>query len=87
MYSIIITPAFEKTLRNYLKGNPDDKQKIIKSLSELIIDPDHPSLRTHKLEDKNDWSLSLDMSNRITFEIIDDHITLLNIGSHETVYI
>ena len=87
MYSITITPTFEKVLKNYLKNNPEDKRKIIKALSELITDPDHPSLRTHKLEDKNSWSLSIDTSSRITFEIVEDHIMLLNIGSHDTVYI
>ena len=67
---------------------------IEQTLFQLVEDPFHPSLRTHKL--KGDlgevWSCSIDYSYRILFEFVNDTqngeevILLLNLGTHDEVY-
>ena len=77
-----------------IRKNPAFRPLIEKTVRQLAEDPFHPSLRTHKLKGdlSNVWSCSIDYSNRVLFEFIDDPeqqkqaISLLNLGSHDEVY-
>ena len=86
MYRLIITPDFEKELIAYLLDHHDERDKIIKAFKELLADPDHPSLRTHKLNDRSEWSMSVDLTIRVTFEIDGENIVFQHIGTHDLVY-
>lgn len=61
-----------------------------KTLSFLITNPFHLSLRLHKLQSKYQdlHSVSINMQYRITLEleITDKDIILVNIGDHADVY-
>jgi mRNA-degrading endonuclease YafQ of YafQ-DinJ toxin-antitoxin module len=77
-----------------VKRNPQLKDAIADVLNQLVRDPFHPSLRTHKLSGDlaNVWSCSINYSLRILFEFVDDPenaeqaILLLTLGSHDEVY-
>ncbi len=67
--------------------------KMFKSLTEkkielLLINPNHNSLRLHKINTKGDqsWSISVDMKIRALFIYEKDGIVLVNIGTHDEVY-
>ena len=87
MYKIVISPHFSKELKRFINNNPEIKSKVIKSLTELISDPDHPSLRNHKLNSTQEWSISVDLNTRIIFKISESNIYLESIGNHDNVYI
>ncbi|EKD53330.1 MAG: Plasmid stabilization system [uncultured bacterium] len=86
MYRLVITPNFEDDIKNFVSSHPELKEKLIKSLKELLSDPDHPSLRTHKLGNNSEWSISIDMATRIIFDIKGDEIILIRLGPHDEVY-
>ena len=77
-----------------IRKNPAFRPLIEKTVRQLAEDPFHPSLRTHKLKGdlSNVWACSIDYSNRVLFEFIEDPeqqkqaILLLNLGSHDEVY-
>ena len=77
-----------------IRKNPAFRPLIEKTGRQLAEDPLHPRLRTHKLKGdlSNVWSCSIDYSNRVLFEFIEDPeqqkqaILLLNLGSHDEVY-
>ncbi len=76
---------FQKDLKNLYK-NTNYKIKVKKSLYLLQSNPNHPSLRLHKLSGTNNYSVSVDMSIRIINNIDSDDIYLLRIGPHQLVY-
>lgn len=88
------TPKSQRAFKRLIKRNPSLQKTIQQVLNQLICDPFHPSLRTHKLSgDLSDvWSCSIDYKFRILFEFMDDPdnpaqaILLLNLGSHDDVY-
>ncbi|MEM1169613.1 MAG: type II toxin-antitoxin system mRNA interferase toxin, RelE/StbE family [Cyanobacteria bacterium P01_H01_bin.35] len=86
-----------KSLRSFkslVRKNPQLRLLIEQTLRQLVEDPFHPSLRTHKLRGDlaGCWSCSVDYSYRIIFEFVqepeeeEEAILLLNIGSHDEVY-
>lgn len=75
------TPKFNKSLRKYshLESVIDQKIQL------FMVDPQHPSLRLHKLTGKlqNYYSISINMSLRITLYFEEDgSVTLSDIGTH-----
>ena len=57
-----------------IRKNPAFRPLIEKTVRQLAEDPFHPSLCTHKLKGdlSNVWSCSIDYSNRVLFEFIED---------------
>ncbi|MDJ1168957.1 type II toxin-antitoxin system mRNA interferase toxin, RelE/StbE family [Roseofilum sp. BLCC_M154] len=91
------SPKSLRSFKRLTRKNPDLRSLIEVTIRQLIEDPFHPSLRTHKL--KGDfsgcWSCSIDYSYRIIFEFVPDQeeeeeeeevILLLNLGTHDQVY-
>ncbi|WP_308254530.1 type II toxin-antitoxin system mRNA interferase toxin, RelE/StbE family [Geminocystis sp. GBBB08] len=70
------------------------RDAIEKTLTILAEDYTQQSLRSHKLKGdlQGCWSSSIDYSNRIIFEFVNDPdgnslaINLLTLGSHDDVY-
>jgi mRNA-degrading endonuclease YafQ of YafQ-DinJ toxin-antitoxin module len=66
------------------------KQKYLKTLQLLALNPHHPLVRFHRLSGKfkTYHSVSIDMFYRITleFEIRDNTIILIDVGAHDDVY-
>ena len=67
MRSIDWTPKSIRAFKRLIRKNPQLRPLIEKALRQLMEDPFHPSLRTHKLiGDLSDiWSCSVDYSYRL----------------------
>ncbi len=90
MYAIIITEAYAKCAKKFLKKHPDLVVRYLKTLELLRTNPHHPSLRLHALSGKHAGvhSVSINLSYRITleFQILEGTITPLHVGNHQAVY-
>jgi len=83
---LIQTSGFTDSLRSLTKRNPILSKKVKKSLKFLKQNLNHPSLRLHKIQGTNNYSVSVDMSLRIIVHIEGASVFLLNIGYHDEVY-
>ena len=83
------TARFAKNFAKLCKSR-EKRFKIIteKKIELLQVDPNHNSLRLHKINLKGDqaWSISIDMKIRVLFVYEKDGIVLVNIGTHDEVY-
>lgn len=88
MARLRFTEAYEKIAEKFLDKHPELEKRYYKTLQLLIVNPGHPSLRLHKLHGLNTYSVSINLSYRITMEfcVVDDLIVLLNVGGHDEVY-
>ncbi len=88
------TPKSMRAFKKMIRKNPQLRNLIETTLRQLVKDPFHPSLRTHKLQGdlSETWSCSINYSYRIIFEFIESDIEeekvilLVNLGSHDEVY-
>ncbi|MDA3885611.1 MAG: plasmid stabilization protein [Candidatus Delongbacteria bacterium] len=90
MAKIIYTETYNSRARKFLKKHPELKGQYEKSLKLLELNPQHPSLRLHKLTGKltDLYSVSINITYRITIDFIikDDKIIPITIGTHEEAY-
>ena len=90
MYEIFREDKFIKKASKFFKKHPNLKDKFKKVIYQLIEDPFHQSLKTHKLkgELKDFYSCSINYEYRIVLSIVivDNAIYLVDIGSHDEVY-
>ena len=90
MYKLIFTETYLRREKKFLKQHPELIERYKKVLRLLELNPDHPSLRLHKLSGKfkGKYSISITMSYRIiiTFAVTEKGIVLLDIGNHDEVY-
>jgi len=87
---ILYTDSYLKRARKFIKRHPDLVAQYEKTLKLLEINPNHPSLRLHKLQGKLSelYSVSINISYRISiiFLIENDKIIPIDLGSHDEVY-
>lgn len=81
-----LTLSFDREYVKSIKGNKPLEKKVKKQIWLLENDIKRPSLRLHKLQNSQFWSVSVDMSVRMLFTIEDEFITVYHIGKHEDVY-
>lgn len=90
MAEILYTDSYLKRARKFIKKHPELVSQYEKTLKLLEINPNHPSLRLHKLYGKLSelYSVSINISYRISiiFLIKDDKIIPIDLGSHDEVY-
>ena len=90
MAEIIYTESYTKRAKKFIKNYPDLLSQYEKTLKLLEMNPNHPSLRLHKLHGKLSelYSISINISYRISinFLIQDDIIIPVDIGSHDELY-
>ena len=90
MYEIKFADGYEKRAIKFLKKHKDIYPQYEKTIELLQHNPQHPSLRLHKLQGKmtSFSSVSINMKYRviIDFIIVDEVIILIDIGSHDDVY-
>lgn len=86
---IVSSKRFDRNLSKLYDSDSFYKEKVSKVLKNLIT-PNallySRSSRLHKLRGSEIYSVSVDMSIRIIFQINGNEINLLNIGKHEDVY-
>jgi len=89
-YEIIFTESYTRRAVNFLKKHPELRNQYKKTLELLELNPQHPSLRLHKLSGalSDLHSVSINVSYRITLEFLveGNNILPVNIGKHEDVY-
>ncbi|GAP94069.1 type II toxin-antitoxin system RelE/ParE family toxin [Leptolyngbya sp. NIES-2104] len=91
---LVWSSGFSRELKRLLRQNPQMNSQIEQTLEQLALDPFDPSLKTHKLKGDlaNCWSCSVNYSDRIVFqfvensETVEEEILLLTVGSHDEVY-
>jgi mRNA interferase YafQ len=87
--------SFKRSFKRLTRKNPQLQDKILEVLELLSNDPFAPSLKSHKLAGKLDglWSCSVAYDCRIIFAFRtdattgEDSIVLIDIGSHDEVYL
>ena len=74
--------------KKLIRKNPRLQTKVKTALALLQSDPQHSSLRLHKLTGTpfDDWSISITRDIRIIFSYIQDGVLLSAIGTHDEVY-
>ena len=86
-YRLIFPESYLKREKKFLRQHPELIERYKKVLRLLELNPNHPSLRLHKLKGKlaDRYSVSITMSYRIilTFAVTEKGIVLIDIGSHE----
>ena len=89
-YEIIFTESYTRRAVKFLKKHPELRNQYKKTLELLELNPQHPSLRLHKLTGtlSDLHSVSINISYRITLEFLvkGSRILPVNIGKHEDVY-
>jgi mRNA-degrading endonuclease YafQ of YafQ-DinJ toxin-antitoxin module len=90
MAKLIFTESYEKRARKFIKKHPELIEHYGKVLRLLALNPNHPSLRLHKLKGRLDSlsSVSINYAYRITliFLVKKDTIIPVDIGQHDEVY-
>lgn len=90
MAEIIYTESYIKRAGKFIKKHPDLLSQYEKTLKLLEINPNHPSLRLHKLNGKLSelYSVSINISYRISIDFLieEDKIIPIDVGSHDEVY-
>lgn len=86
MYKIIFTDSYEERVKKFLKKHPDLRNQYQKTLQLMELNPQHPSLRLHKISEL--YSVSINMQYRIAidFQIEGETIIPINIGDHKEIY-
>lgn len=90
MTEIIYTDSYIKRATKFIKKHPELISQYQKTLKLLELNPNHPSLRLHKLHGKLSelYSVSINISYRISIDFLieDNKIIPVDIGSHDDVY-
>jgi len=86
MHQLVLSSAFQKQLKKLIKQNPHLKNQIAKTLKLLQSNLKHQSLRLHKLEGINSWSVYVNKNLRIIVHWEKDQLFLLRIAPHDQSY-
>jgi plasmid maintenance system killer protein len=89
-YRLIYTECYKKRARHFLKQHPELVSILYQDAAIACGNPQHPSLRLHRLSGKLDgvYSVSINLSYRITLEMLitEQEIIPINVGDHDAVY-
>lgn len=86
--NVYLSKNFVRASKKLTKNNPLLKEKISEKINLFQDNPNHPTLKRHKLKGKmiEDWSFSIENDIRIVLTYIEDGVLLVDIGSHDEVY-
>jgi len=89
-YKIIYTKSYIKRAEKFAKRYPEILGRYEKTLKLLELNPQHPSLRLHRLSGRLGelYSVSINISFRITLELLvsEKKIIPISIGTHDSAY-
>lgn len=90
MYKLVITDSYRKRAKKFFSKHSELIKQYEKVLKLLCLNPQHPSLRLHKLSGGLEglFSVSINISYRmlINFVIKDKQIIPIDIGGHDEMY-
>lgn len=84
-----LSPLVLEKLKRIKQKDKKLTKRIQKQLLIFDSNPQHPSLRLHKLTGKkeNAWSISITMNIRMIYRTINaDTVYFVDIGTHDEVY-
>ena len=88
-WTLVFTDRFNRRASRFLRRHPELRDTYRKTLQLLEVNPQHPSLRLHALKGRLSGldSVSINLSNRITLEILIEgqHLIPIDIGDHDAV--
>jgi len=89
MWSLVFTERYIRRAARFLRRHPHMREDYRKTLLLLAANSHHPSLRLHSLRGRLQGlhSVSINLSHRITLEVLIEGQTLIPIyiGSHDLV--
>lgn len=89
-FALVWTPSFVRTAKKFLSKHRDLTKTFSLVLHKLEMDPHDPELRLHPLSGKlaGKHAVSLTYSYRIVIRLVvtESEIILLDVGSHDEVY-
>ena len=87
---LVSTRQFDKKAKKFFQGHPQLGQRYKTVIARLVENPNHPSLKLHKLKGNLHGfsAISLDYQFRIVLlvELSKNQVTLVDLGSHDAVY-
>ncbi len=90
MYRLVSTSRFDRRSAKFSRAHPELRTRLARVLRDLEADPFQPHLRLHPLQGElaGLHAVSVTYAHRIvlTLQLVDEQITLLDIGTHEEVY-
>ena len=90
MAELLYTESYIRRAQKFIKRHPNLIEPYRKTLKLLESNPSHPSLRLHKLSGKLSglYSVSINITYRISieFQIQNDTIIPVSVGTHDEVY-
>ena len=94
MRKLVWDNSFRRAFKKRTRNEPALKERIFETLEQLVEDPFHPRLRTHKLKGELNglWACWVEYDCRIIFlfeadpEGLENAIVLVDLGSHDEVY-
>ncbi|MCP4429045.1 MAG: type II toxin-antitoxin system mRNA interferase toxin, RelE/StbE family [Chloroflexi bacterium] len=94
MRTLVWSKAFVRAYKRLSRQNPHLRHRVEHSLQQLVEDPFHPTLHSHKLKGKltGSWACTVAYDYRILFEFVEnpdsgeEEILLLTMGTHDEVY-
>jgi len=86
--NVYLSTLFLRSLKRLIKKNPSLHHKVKEKISLFQNNPEHPTLKLHKLTggQENVWSLSVGYNLRITFVYQNGDVVLVNIDTHDEIY-
>jgi mRNA interferase RelE/StbE len=78
---IYFSSEFKKSYQSLSKS---DQKKVVEKLQLFVQNPQHPSLRTKKIQSMESiWEASVNMKIRFTWSYYQDGVLLRTIGYHD----
>jgi len=92
--TVVWSSTFLRAFKRAVRRQPELQMRVERALQQLVEDPFHPVLHTHKLKGEftGVWACTVDYDNRILFEFTqnaesaEEEIFLLTMGTHDEVY-
>ena len=89
-FTPVFTESYNRRAARFLQKLPELRKQYLKTLQLLEANPQHPSLRLHRLAGRLQdlHSVSINLSYRITIELLiqDQQIIPINVGDHSELY-
>ena len=89
-YKIIFTDRYTRAATRFLKRHPGMARAYEKTLELLMLNPHHPSLRSHALTGRLTGlrSVSINLMYRITLhlQVTEREIVPIDVGDHDEAY-
>lgn len=91
MIELIWDEKFKRLFKKWNQKHPDLKEQFRDKMELFVIDPFHPSLKTHSLSGilKGSWAMRINYEQRLIFRFVDKEkkkILLIDLGTHNEVY-